>query len=70
MELLLGIGICGTDWICCRGRNWSSEGAWSSFSIQESLVSALSDMLCEATRGIGGSTGGLAETGDSWGLLG
>ena len=67
--MLLDTGIGGTDGACCGGRFWGSEGAGPSLRVQEFLSSAVSDSLCEETREIGGSTGGLGETGDSLRLL-
>ena len=69
LYMLLGTGIRETEGGSSWGRFWVSEGAGLSLRIQTSSSSALSESLCEATRGIGGNTGGLDETGDSLRLL-
>lgn len=65
----LDTGVCETEGACCCMKVWVSGGAGLSLRVQASSSSALSDSLCEATRGIGGNTGGLDETGDSLRLL-
>ena len=66
---LLAIGTGGTDGDSCGGCLCGIEGAEPSLRAQSYTSSGLSDSLCEATRGIGGRIGGLAETGDPSRLL-